>query len=172
MTASDNATIKVNLQGTMGFPNTVEAKAGIIPWYVDDNNYVLIYLQWSPDQRTSDLHQIQMTGKVNGAYLPIWVNNTWNTTIEFNSMWTDGIAIAANNFITLSVTKTITMGGVANANGDTMTFSITATNVDGVSVTRTSSFGIKTNGTLPSGKVGLWSQNDAFTFSNLSKTLL
>jgi hypothetical protein len=32
--------ISVDVQGTMGFPNDRETQAGIVPWYLNDNNYI------------------------------------------------------------------------------------------------------------------------------------
>lgn len=164
----DDCTLSVTISGgTMAFPNTKEAHVGFIPWYLDENNYVAVFLQWGSEawERPNELKCIQMTGRINGEYLPVW-NNKWDNTQEWNDMWTDGYAISASDTITLSITKKVT-------NGDSIRFNVTATNQDGVSVTRENGYGILNTGSLlSSGKVGLYSYNDTFTFTNLSKTLI
>ena len=164
MTSNDDATITLNIKGTMGFPNSKDARVGFIPWFVDINNYVVIYLDWSATDRPSELRCIQMTGRVNGQFLPIWDNGWVNR--EWNDMWTNGTTISASDDITLSITKKIT-------NGDSIRFSINVSNQNGVTRSVENGFGILNTGSLlPNGKMGLWAQNDTFTFSNISKTLL
>ena len=164
MDSADDATVSLNIKGTMGFPNTREARVGLIPWYVDENNFVVLFLQWSPTDRNTELHQIQMTGRINGNTLPVWDNGWVNR--EWNDMWANGTEIAANDDITLSVTKKIT-------NGDSIRFTITVSNSKGVSRTFEHGFGILNTGSLlPEGKMGLFAQGDTFTFTNISKTLL
>ena len=139
MASSDDATISVNIKGTMGFPNTKQARVGIIPWYLDENNYAIIYLDWHDVDRPSELRCIQMTGKVNGNWLPIW-NNGW-VNQEWNDMWTNGTTISASDNITLTVTKRIT-------NGDSVRFAITVSNSNGVTKSVENGFGIKTTGSI------------------------
>ena len=57
----------VSATGTLGLPNEVEHDIGLIPWYIDSDNYILIYLNWSDSDRPSELREIQITGRVNGT---------------------------------------------------------------------------------------------------------
>lgn len=161
--SSDDSTISVNLKGTMGLPVTKEIIIGIVPWFVDLNNFVVVFAQWHPNDRAYELREFQMTGRINGNFLPVWDNGWVNR--EWNDMWIVGEVIAPNADLTFSVTKRVT-------NGDSIRFEVTLT--DGVtSVTRENGFGILNTGSLlPAGKMGLWSQNDTVTFSNISKILL
>ncbi len=98
-------TISVTMTGTMSLPNNGHAKEGIIPWYVDDDNYLVVYAEWADYDRPTDMRCVQVTGRINGEninvfdaaafdYLP---GNGWH------DFWCDGIQIPHNATYTLTV---------------------------------------------------------------------
>ncbi len=98
-------TISVTMTGTMDLPNDGHAKEGIIPWYVDDNNYLVVYAEWADYDRPTDMRCVQVTGRINGEninvfdaaafdYLP---GNGWH------DFWCDGIQIPHSDTYTLTV---------------------------------------------------------------------
>ena len=81
------STIKENMTGdfTMSFNymgTIAEAghavKVGFEPWYVDDNNYIEIYIEWSAGDRPHEIREVQVTGHINGQH------------VGWNDIWCDG----------------------------------------------------------------------------------
>ncbi len=77
----------------------------IIPWYVDDDNYLVVYAHWADYDRPTDLRCLQITGRINRQdvnrfdsaafeYLP---GNGWN------DFWCDGIQVPQSDTYTLTV---------------------------------------------------------------------
>ncbi len=97
--------ISVDIQGTMGFPNDHETQAGIVPWYLDDNNYIIAYMDWSATERPSQMRQIQITGRINGQNMVAWKEGFVQS--EWNDIWTDGVAIPSSDSINFKVKRTI-----------------------------------------------------------------
>ncbi len=97
--------VSVDIQGTMGFPNDYEAQAGIVPWYLDDNNYILAYMDWSNTERPSQMREIQITGRINGQNMVVWKEGFVQG--EWNDIWTDGVAIPSSDLINFKVKRTI-----------------------------------------------------------------
>ncbi len=91
--ARGDYSVSVKMQGTMSFPNTTLVQEGIIPWYQDANNYLFVYVQWSDNDRTEQMHQVHISGKVNGEHL------------GWGDCWTDGVAISNDTPLNLTVTK-------------------------------------------------------------------
>lgn len=156
LVASGDYTITCNINGTTGFPNTKLTHAGIVPWYVDTNNYVVIYMQWHPTDRNTQLHQVQVTGRIDGQFLSIW-KDTWDNSSEWNDCWTDGKTIAQNSNAELKIERKF-------ENGDSYRYKIYINN------TYIGEHGIR--GDMASaqvaGKVGFYAYNDTFTFTNIT----
>ncbi len=98
-------TVSVTMTGTMDLPNSGHAKEGIIPWYVDDDNYLVVYAEWADYDRPTDMRCVQVTGRINGAdinvfdsaafdYLP---GNGWH------DFWCDGLQIPHSDSYILTV---------------------------------------------------------------------
>ena len=95
--------ISVDVQGTMGFPNDRETQAGIVPWYLNDNNYIIAYMNWSANERPSQMRQIQITGRINGQNMVVWKDGFVQG--EWNDIWTDGVAIPCSDLINFKVVR-------------------------------------------------------------------
>ncbi len=98
-------TVSVKMTGTNDLPNAGDYKEGIIPWYVDDDNYLVVYAHWADYDRPTDLRCLQITGRINGQdvnrfdsaafeYLP---GNGWN------DFWCDGVHVPQSDTYTLTV---------------------------------------------------------------------
>ena len=81
------STIKENMTGdfTMSFNymgTIAEAghalRVGFEPWYVDENNYIEIYVEWSAGDRPHEIREVQVTGHINGQH------------VGWNDIWCDG----------------------------------------------------------------------------------
>jgi len=147
LTVTDNYEVSAIMTGTMTFPNTKEVQVGLVPWYVDDNNYIVVYAQWSPSDRSTQMHQVQITGKVGGNFL--YGSDEWHTT------WTDGIEVSPSQGIKLSVTKS----------GTSITFKLY--NVSGT-LLKTDSATISELSSTTSAKAGVYGNNDTLTFTDVS----
>ncbi len=98
--ARGNYSVSAKMQGTMSFPNTTLVQEGIIPWYQDANNYLFVYVQWSDSDRTEQMHQVHISGKVNGEHL------------GWGDCWTDGVTISNDTALTMTVNKEVVNGCV------------------------------------------------------------
>ena len=79
---------------------TGDVYQGICPWYVDDNNYIVVYGQWCTWEdrfKNTDMREFQITGFVNGK------------DILWHDFWTDGSVfqkVAPSAEITFKIVKT------------------------------------------------------------------
>ena len=151
-----NYSLSCNIQGTMDFPNTKLTRAGLLPWYLDENNYILVYLQWSDTDRTNQLHQIQFTGKINGDYLNVWQGNQFYNS-EFNDIWTDNITISSTSNVKFTVDRVL-----INNSYYLFYFKLNDQTINKKALKYDEILSQK-------GKIGVYSQFDTFTFSNITK---
>lgn len=152
-------TISATFKGTVSFPSSKETDIGLVPWYIDSNNYVLVYMNWSNTDRPNQLREIQITGKIGGSNLIIKgkENTTW-TSKQWNDNWTDGNVTKQNQDNTLSVTKTRTSSGES----DLFTVYVNGTQLAYLEVRDTVRYDYKKS------KVGVYGYNDTITFSDFS----
>ncbi len=148
--ATGDYTVSVKMQGTMGMPNTKHVQEGIIPWYVDENNFLYIYVEWAPNERPNDIRQMHVSGKVNGEFL------------GWGDLWCDGIHVAQNSELTLKVEK-ITEGADVK---------LVITLLEGENVVKTGErvFAGKAEAMNAEGKMGVYAFGDTVTFSNFTST--
>ena len=98
--ASGDYTVISTIKGTANFPMTGDVYQGICPWYVDDNNYIVVYGQWCTWEdrfKNTDMREFQITGFVNGK------------DILWHDFWTDGSIfqkVAPSAEITFKIVKT------------------------------------------------------------------
>ena len=71
-------------------------KFGFMPWYIDENNYVNFYVEWSAGDRPHEIRCVQLTGRLNGA--PI--------ANEWCDVWCDGSNKLSSDGGTITVKKT------------------------------------------------------------------
>lgn len=79
-------TVSATFQATRTSPYNEEVDYGLVPWYVDDNNYIVVYLKWNNE--TNQMRCMQITGMVNGVFPVIWDNGFRQN--EWNDLWMDG----------------------------------------------------------------------------------
>ncbi len=150
-------TVSISAVGTKGFPMSSVTDIGIVPWYIDSNNYILVYLNWSDSDRPSELREIQITGRINGKALAVKNGSSW-TQKEWNDFWTDGQAIKENTLNTLKVSKKRS----ATNDSDIFTVSLNDTLTKTLEIRDTVQF----DNFKP--KVGVYGYNDTVTFSDFS----
>lgn len=86
-------TLTVDISGAITQPSDGSAQLGIVPWYVDGDNYIVVYAEWWASDRPGQMKCLQFTGRVNGADL------------GWNDFWTDGVTASPADGIKLSATK-------------------------------------------------------------------
>lgn len=147
----------VSATGTLGLPNEVEHDIGLIPWYIDSDNYILIYLNWSDSDRPSELREIQITGRVNGTQPYIRSGSSY-VSKEWNDYWTDGIALASNQTNRIAIEKT------TSATDDYVSIKVTVND----SISTYVDFRDPVKYRLEKPKVGVYAYNDTVTFTDFS----
>ena len=150
-------TISVSAIGTRGFPMEKETDIGLVPWYIDDDNYILVYLNWSNTERPSELREIQITGRINGRALMVKNGSSWAQK-EWNDNWTDGKAIKENTLNTIKVSK------IRSASNDSDVFKVTVND----SLTASLEIRDTVQFDYQKAKVGVYGFNDTITFSDFN----
>lgn len=152
-----NYTVSVTACGTRGFPMEQETDIGIVPWYIDSNNYIVIYMNWSNSDRPTELREIQITGRIGGKALVVKSGSSW-TQKEWNDNWTDGMAIKENT------TNTITVSKVRSDTNDSDIFQVNVndTIIKSLEIRDTVQFDNM------KAKVGVYGYNDTVTFTDFS----
>ena len=106
---TDNYYISANIKcDSDAFTASQDITLGLVPYYVNDNNFVVVYLQWTAE---SKIKSIGCTGKINGTDLG------WNDAWDFANL-DSTLASGQTLKVTRSNTKlTIVFGGkTANIN--------------------------------------------------------
>ncbi|HHT67471.1 MAG TPA: hypothetical protein GX010_04585 [Erysipelotrichaceae bacterium] len=152
----------IRYQGTMTYPNTKQVQFGIVPWYLDDNNYLVGYCEWSNVTRVSGMFNFNLTGRVNGA-LPYRSTGDGNYMAkEWDDIWMDGTnmqyAVAASQESTIKIVKQRSEDGQV----DNFTFYLNNNLLaEGTKNTRdTKQYEGRT------AKVGFYGYNDTFTIKD------
>lgn len=157
-----NNTITVDIKGTMGSPNSKIVHAGFTPWYIDGDNYVVVYIEWHNNDRPTDIRCLQVTGKVNGKDFYIYDGSSYNQK-QWNDIWCDGIKYPIKNGVRLSVTTKL------SELGNAVEFIVSLKDFEGNEL-KSSTVAVRDvvqYASVPA-KVGLYAFNDTVTFSNIS----
>ena len=149
---------------------TKEIHFGIVPWYLDAQNYVIVYGQWKTDKATS-LACVEVLYFKDGIQYGTEGNKGWN------DHWLDNLY--TDTLFTLHPTDTITMTVTKEYNGsgmDTYTVALSGTNSLGTPVSATispaDSYSVSVPHAATQAKVGLYTQNDTFTVSDFATNSL
>lgn len=149
---------------------TKEIHFGIVPWYLDAQNYVIVYGQWKTDKATS-LACVEVLYFKDGIQYGTEGNTGWN------DHWLDNLY--TDTLFTLHPTDTITMTVTKEYNGsgmDTYTVALSGTNSLGTPVSATlspaDSYSVSVPHAATQAKVGLYTQNDTFTVSDFATNSL
>lgn len=153
--------ISCKIQGTQGFPTPKEVQAGIVPWYVDDNNYIIAYMDWSDKERNTEMREIQITGRINGKNMVVWKDGEFKQG-EWNDIWTNGTTIAPSEEITFKVNRTLADDRDAYIyrcyiNGTEIGFYAFRDNIQSA---------------FETAKIGVYGYGDTFTFNDFTYTSL
>lgn len=148
--------VSVKIQGTMTFPNDRETAAGIIPWYIDDRNYIMAYLNWADHMRPNELREIQITGLINGRNPIVWKNG-W-VEASWNDIWTDGRSIESTEEIDFKIVRKL------SESKDSYIFYAYINNEE----IGFYSFREQVQHTSKPAAIGVYGLNDDFTFKNFT----
>lgn len=140
-TRTADYTFSAKLTGTVNDTPTANIRAGFYAWYVDADNYIEVYVEWSESDRAGQIREVQITGKNAG------------TQLAWNDVWCDGVSVLPADSVTLTVQKTAKTFNVTLVAGE---------------ATKTGSATFDAVNTDTAYKLGLYATNDAFTFTNVS----
>ncbi len=100
---------------------TGEVQFKFYAWYVDENNYVEVFVEWQTWDRSFEIRSIQTSGKINGTTFA--GNENWGDNPNNNTLPADGFKLVvkkAGNVISHTLTcpsgvtksKTVTINGL------------------------------------------------------------
>lgn len=155
---------RTNHEGTAG--NNIEI--GVIPWYLDAQNYVIVYLQFWPNWAYSAMGLTS----IEVLYFRDGVRYGAEGVQGFNSHFMDNPLYSGSNCASLNPDDEITIkvDKVFDGNMDVFTVTVSGTNTDGnyVSVSFEQAYSISVSHRAETAAVGLYSWNDTVTFSSLT----
>lgn len=137
----DDYKISYHFAGTMNANVTTEVQMGVYAWYLDENNFVKFYVQWSATDRPQEIRECQITGKVNG------------TDLGWHDFWCDGSSALPADGFDLVVSKT----------GTKIAFSLTSGTWNKTDSLEVASLPLNT-----AFQVGFYTLGDAFKMTKLS----
>jgi len=153
--------VTIKFQGTMTYPNTKQVQFGVIPWYLDDGNFLASYCEWSASQNVSGMYNFNLTGRINGN-LPYRPDGSSFMAKEWDDIWmdndnsTNASPASAENVI--KIIKTRDEDGI----NDSFTYYFNdKLLVNGVKKVRDLK---QHEGTIP--MVGFYAYNDTFTIKD------
>lgn len=65
----ENYDVSVTAYGNQNWPITNESHIGIVPWYVDSNNFLVAYSFWSNTDRPNGIRSWEINGYLDGAFI-------------------------------------------------------------------------------------------------------
>ena len=143
---------------------TKEIHYGIVPWYQDSKNFVLIYLQWRPADKFNMIN-VQMIAFENGVQTP-WANHWLDTTTYKNTLYT----LNPTDTITVRVEKRLN----ATATADTYKVTVSA-DKNGTAISETPAtidFTVSAPHAATQAKAGVYCFNDTLTVSDFKMQTL
>ncbi len=100
--ATGDYSVTAGIKGTISSPDGGNAQLGVVPWYVDGDNYVVIYAEWWASDRAGQMKAVQVTGRLNG------------TDLGWDDRWTDNVTTSPSEGVKLTASKS----------GNTISFSL------------------------------------------------
>lgn len=140
-----NYSVAVDFDGTYNGNVDKVIYGGIVAWYQDVNNYVVVGVQWADFDRPHEIRQVFVTGKVGG------------TRIAWADFWTDNCGVFPADGVELMVTK-VGKNFAFNLRGDNHAVKEGSVNVNGTDT--------------DTAKVGIVAVNDRFVFSNFETAVV
>ena len=114
---------------------------GYYAWYVDENNFIKVYIEWSAGDRPHEIRCVQVTGNINGQH------------VGWNDIWCDGSNKLVGDGGKLTITKT----------GKTFAVKLVSGNF-----VKEGSATIAALDTSLAYSTGFYSEGDTITFKNVS----
>ena len=155
---------RTNHDGTAG--NNIEI--GVIPWYLDAQNYVIVYLQFWANWGYSNMGLTS----IEVLYFRDGIQYGLEGVTGFNSHFMDNPSYSGTNCASLNPDDEITIrvDKVLDGNMDVYTVTVSGQNTEGqtVSVTFIQAYSISVEYHTESAGIGLYSWNDTVTFSRLT----
>ena len=100
--------MSMDVVGTISSAVTSEVKYRFLAWYLDDNNYAEIFVEWQQWDRSFEIRSIQVRTVTNGVerkeIITIWGDNPNNNTLPADG-FTLTIKKTGNTFAIKLVTK-------------------------------------------------------------------
>lgn len=97
--AKGKYTVSTFIKSTAGYPNTYERQIGLIPWYIDENNFIVVYAQycnWEP-RFESAMRELNIIGSIEGKDIV--------DTVGWSDFWADNVTnVNPSTGFTLSIT--------------------------------------------------------------------
>ena len=158
-------TVSVSGTAVSSWPVTKNIHIGLVPWYVDANNYLLVYMEWSNTERPSSMRVVEFTGRINGQNPFVYKDGGFIAS-EWNDAWMDGgntsKCVEPSSSWTFSVSRKRSAGGDADE-----LFAY----INGQQVGFFSFRDLQTYAAV-NAKVGLYAYNEDVTFTDFSVTSL
>lgn len=158
-------TVSVSGTAVSSWPVSKNIHIGLVPWYVDANNYLLVYMEWSNVERPSSMRVVEFTGRINGQNPFVYKDGSFIAS-EWNDAWMDGgnssKCVEPSSNWTFSVSRKRSAGGDA----DELYAYINGQQVGFYSFRDLATYaGVR-------GKVGVYAYNEEVTFTDFSVTSL
>lgn len=151
-------TISTTSKGTLSLPVSGAADAGIVPWYVDSDNYIVIYMAWGDGcDRPSEMRNLQITGLVDGKNPFVKKGAVWSSS-QWNDVWANGISTPPGATNNLSVTKKL------SSTRDSVVFEYNYNDI----LTGSIEFRDLYKYFMQESKVGVYAFGDSFTIENFN----
>ena len=141
--ASTSYTMSAHIQTEASTPVTENMGYGLVPYYVDDNNYFIVYLNYWTSDRPHEVRTVSIDGRIGGQLL--------HETYGWTESWADGSAWNPINGVDLSVTRskgtyTVVASGTNDA-GETISLSRSVSVNAAIESVSTEKIGVYAHGT-------------------------
>lgn len=97
--ATKKYTVSTFIKSNIGYPNTEERQIGLIPWYIDENNFIIVYAQYCSWETRFEtvMRELNIIGTIEGKDIV--------DTISWTDFWADNVTnVEPTTGFTLSVT--------------------------------------------------------------------
>lgn len=160
-TTTGDYTVSVKATGTEGLPVQKDVNMGIVPYYLDDENFIIVYVQWATWDRPTDIRCVQFTGILDGKPIELFdaLYMEYNQS-KWNDNWCDGITVPSTEGFTFEVDK-------VNA-GDNVVFTFICS-YNGT-VLSSGEYTLAAKHFTEEGAVGIFANGDTVTFEDFTYT--
>lgn len=155
--------VSATFKGTKSSPYTSEVNIGVVPWYIDADNYIVVYLKWNGE--SNSMRCMQITGRVNGANPYIWADGFKQS--QWNDLWMDA-EVNRQPFLSKTPADTLTIS-VKKKLSEARDTDIFYGYINGVEIGFVSFRDIPKYAATPA-KAGIYVCNDSITVTDFTVT--